>query len=200
MCVLVHGRGQVPEDMVEGVIARLSLPWVAFALPRAAGKSWYKARAADPLSEATEGELERSLEVLDAAVRAARAAVPGRGMLLAGFSQGACLAVEYALRRGPWDGALAALTGARVGSAASVSGRPRAALGGMEVYLSGGDADPWIPPQAWAEAAADFAAAGAHLLAEVFPGRPHEVSGAEIAVVGRMLAGLAAAGGARKAG
>jgi predicted esterase len=199
ICVVVHGRGQTPEDMVSGVIARLTAKGVAFALPRAPGKSWYKAKAVDPLTDATEAELAASLALVRATVRAAGAAVPGRPLLLAGFSQGACLSLEYAFRHGPWDGALAALTGARVGSASSAPDRPRSGLSGMEVYLTGGDADPWIPTAAWAEAAADLAASGAHLVAEIFPGRPHEVSDAEAAALDRMLSRMTAATGARGA-
>jgi phospholipase/carboxylesterase len=193
LCVFVHGRGQVPEDMVSGVLARLSVQGVAFALPRAPGKSWYKAKAVDPLTAETECDLAASLGLLSATVRAAQAKVAGP-MMIAGFSQGACVSVEYALRHGGWGGALVALTGARVGAAGSAPARPRAMLKGMEVYLSGGDADPWISTQAFAEAAGDLAASGAHLRAEVFPGRGHEVSDAEVAVMDGMLDVLAGAG------
>ena len=189
LCVFVHGRGQTPEDMVSGVLSRLSVRGVAFALPRAPGKSWYKAEAVDPLTAETEGELAASLGILRATVRAALARVAGP-MMIAGFSQGACLSVEYALRHGGWGGALAAFTGARVGSAGSAPVRPLAMLKGMEVYLSGGDADPWITTQAFSEAAGDLAASGAHLRAEVFPGRAHEVSDAEITMLDGMLTGM----------
>ncbi len=191
LCVFVHGRGQTPEEMVEMVAALGGLGNVAVALPRAPGKSWYKARAVEPLTVATRDELAASLALLDAAIAAARAMVPGVPMVLAGFSQGACLSIEYALSRGGWDGALVALTGARVGQVGDV--RPRAALGGMPVYLTGGDADPWIPVSGWAEAAAEIAQACGRLRAEVFPGRPHEAGAAEIAVMREMLQGLLAA-------
>ncbi|MFN6004922.1 MAG: hypothetical protein ACK47S_03055, partial [Paracoccaceae bacterium] len=45
LCVFVHGRNQSPEEMEAAVIRRLSAPDVAFALPRADGKTWYTARA-----------------------------------------------------------------------------------------------------------------------------------------------------------
>lgn len=45
LCVFVHGRGQTPEEMVDHVIRYLPQD-VADTLPRAAGKSWYAARAA----------------------------------------------------------------------------------------------------------------------------------------------------------
>jgi phospholipase/carboxylesterase len=186
VCVFLHGRGQTPEEMADQVLSRLTAQDVSFLLPRAPGKSWYKAKAVDPLTDATRDELAASLDQLRPVVTQARAS--GRPVLLAGFSQGACLSLEYAMRAGPWNGALAALTGARVGQAGDA--RPRAALAAMPVYLTGGDADPWIPVSAWAEAAAELASSGAVLRAEVFPGRAHVVSDAEIAVLDAMLARL----------
>lgn len=190
LCVLVHGRGQTPENMVEGVAARLSAPDVAFALPRAPGGSWYAAKAVDPLTADTERQLALSLDRLTAEIETLQAAAPGLPLLLAGFSQGACLSMEHLLRSGPWRGALAALTGCRVGRPGEA---PEAAvLEGFPVYLTGGDRDPWIPVTAFAEAAGALGQAGARLRADVFPGRPHEVSDAEIAVLDRLLADLAA--------
>jgi predicted esterase len=183
--VVLHGRGQTPQDMLPMLA---DLQGVTAALPMAVGKSWYKARAVDPLSDATRGDLAASLAALEATIALVRKAVPGRPLLLAGFSQGACLAIEYALSRGGWDGALVALTGARVGAATDA--RPRAGLNAMPVYLSGGDADPWIPVAAWAAAAGELAQAGARLTAEVFPGRAHEVSAAEQAVLANTCAAL----------
>ncbi len=192
LCVFVHGRGQSPEEMADQVLSRVTARDVAFVLPRAEGKSWYKAKAVDPLTDATRGELSVSLDRLDAV--AGHAGSYGRPILLAGFSQGACLSLEYAMRAGPWRGGLAALTGARVGRAGDA--RPSSALGGMPVYLTGGDADPWIPVSAWAEAAVEVASSGAWLRAEVFPGRPHIVSDAELAVLDAMLAQMTDSGAA----
>jgi len=190
LCVLVHGRTQTPEDMQATVVARLSAADVAFVLPRAKGRSWYDARAVDPLTEATEGQLITSLDGLALDIEALCREAPDLPLLLAGFSQGACLSLEHLLRRGPWKGALAALTGCRVGHAGDAPD-PRP-LDGFPVYLSGGDRDPWIPAGAFGEAAGALGQAGARLRAEVFPGRPHEVSAPEIARLDALLADLAA--------
>jgi phospholipase/carboxylesterase len=186
VCVVVHGRGQTPEDMVDSLTRRLTAPDVVYVLPRAEGKSWYTAKAVDPLTEVTRGQLAASLAVLGEAVALAR----GRPLLVAGFSQGACLSLEHAFRHGPWAGGLVAFTGCRVGRAGDA--RPAETLAGMPVYLSGGDADPWIPVSAFAEAAAALASAQARLRADVFPGRAHEISALELAVLDEMLGDLAA--------
>lgn len=187
LCVFVHGRGQTPEEMVDQVIRHLPQN-VAYALPRAGGKSWYAARAVDPLTDATRAELSASLAHLHRGIIALRAASPSR-LLLAGFSQGACLSLEHACTGQASPDALAALTGCRVGNATDT--RPTALPNGLPVYLTGGDADPWIPVAAFAEAAADLGRQGAALRADLFPGRAHEVSRPEIAMLSAILSDLA---------
>lgn len=195
ICVFVHGRGQSPEDMQSHVLARLSAPAVAFVLPRAPQGAWWDARAVDPLTPVARAQLSTALDHLAAAVAASRGELPGRPLLLAGFSQGACLAIEYLCAGLPPPDALAAFTGCRVGVAAD--GRSEAAPVGVPAYLSGGDADPWIPVAAFADAAQSLGRQGARLRADLFPGRGHEVSDPEIAMLDAMLNDLAAGRGPR---
>jgi phospholipase/carboxylesterase len=186
ICIFVHGRGQSPEAMQDHVIARLNVADIAVILPRASSGSWYAARAIDALTVATRSELSAALSQVNDIVRA----LPQKPIMLAGFSQGACLVLEYAMKFGPWNGALASFTGCRVGVVGD--DRPIASLKGLPTYLTGADADPWIPTKAYGEAAQDLARAGARLRSDIFPGRDHEVSDTEIAMFKNMLAALSA--------
>ncbi len=188
ICVFVHGRGQNPEEMADHVIRHLPQD-IAYALPRAAGGAWYAARAVDPLTTATRAELSAAVAQVQGVIDAARAssAVP---LVLAGFSQGACLSLELACTGQSAPDALVAFTGCRVGTPADM--RPRALPPGLPVYLTGGDADPWIPVSAFAEAVADLGTQRAALRADLFPGRGHEVSAAERAMLSGILSNLAA--------
>lgn len=187
LCVFVHGRGQTPEEMVDHVIRHLPQD-VAYLLPAAAGESWYAARAVDPLTDATRAELSASLDAVGKAISDARA-LSRAPLVLAGFSQGACLSLEFACAGQPAPDAVVALTGCRVGTVADL--RPMALRHGMPVYLTGGDADPWIPISAFAEAVADLGQQGATLRADIFPGRSHEVSVPERRMLNSILADLA---------
>ena len=111
-------------------------------------------------------------------------------LVLIGFSQGACLSMEYAFSRGPWPGALACLTGCRVGTQAD--NLPLADLAALPVYLTGSDNDPWIPVSAYAEASHAFGRARALLKTELFPGRDHSISDAEITELKLILSRLQA--------
>lgn len=157
ICVFVHERGQSSEAMRDGIIAHLATPGVAYVLPHAPQGAWYAARAVDGLTDASRAELRQSLALLRGVIEEVQ--VPGVPVVVGGFSQGACLSLELAFAAGPWAGALVALTGCRVGQVSDA--RPKHNLVGMPVYLTGGDADPWISVQAFAEAAADLAQAQA---------------------------------------
>ncbi|MFN7124368.1 MAG: alpha/beta hydrolase [Allorhizobium sp.] len=190
LCVFVHGRTQSPEDMMEQVIGRLSVRGVSYCMPRATGNSWYAARATDALTDPTREELRKSLDYINGLVGALRQA-GGREkpLLIGGFSQGACLSLEYAMTFGPWNGAMVNLTGCRVGQAADL--RPAQDLDGMPVYLTGSDQDPWIPVSAFAEASEALGRARARLRCELFPGRTHQASEMEVAAVDAILQDLA---------
>ncbi len=93
-------------------------------MPVAEGKSWYKAKAVDALTEETRASLAEGLAAFDAVVAEERAAHPGVPVIAAGFSQGACMVAEWVLRGAVVD-ALAVFTGCRVGAfdTASLQGR-----------------------------------------------------------------------------
>ncbi len=187
VCLLVHGRGQMPADMVRMVVDHVRLDGVRWVLPVAEGKSWYKAKAVDPLSPETRASLAEGLAAFDALVAAERAAHPGVPVVAAGFSQGACMVAEWVLRGAAVD-ALGVFTGCRVG--AFETGEPARGLGGLPVYASCGDADSWIPLEAFMGMCGVFGAAGGRIRADVLPGRPHDICPAEVAEFARMLAAV----------
>jgi phospholipase/carboxylesterase len=189
LCVVVHGRTQSPEIMMDWIIDRLGVEGVAYVLPRANGNSWYDARAVDPLNETTRTQLEDSLAYLTSTIDSLRKeASSKKPLMLVGFSQGACLSMEYAFSRGPWHGGLACLTGCRVGT--HNDNLPLTDLVSLPVYLTGSDNDPWIPVSAFAEASHAFGRARARLRTELFPGRDHSISEAEIGELRLILSRL----------
>ncbi|SFZ86867.1 phospholipase/carboxylesterase [Devosia enhydra] len=190
LCVFVHGRGQSPEEMEQHVLMRLHTPGIAFALPRAPRGAWYDARAIDPLSPQTRAQMDEAFGMLRHEIAALRADYPGRPLLLGGFSQGACLSLEYVCMGDDPPDALVALTGCRVGTAQC--DRPARAPANLPAYLTGSDADPWIPLSATTEAMFEMGRQKLALRADLFPGRGHEALDAETMMLDAMLANLAA--------
>lgn len=189
-CLLLHGRGQTPEDMVQMIVAHLRVPEVVWVLPTSPRAAWYDARAIDPLALITREQLGEGLAVIDDVLADLRAARPGLPLMLAGFSQGACLTAEYLFARGSVVDAAAILTGCRVGVAGDL--RPRTPLKNLAVYASGSNVDPWIPVEAFLALQEELTTAGARIRADLLPGRGHVVAGPEIAALSGMLTALTA--------
>ncbi len=190
LCIVVHGRGQTQQDMMDFIVDRLDLPAVRFALPKSAGEGWYAARAIDPLSDATRAEMQAGLDRITDLIAAEKTGAPGKPVLLCGFSQGACMSMELLMRHAGMVDAACLLTGCRVG--AETDDLPLEQLRAKPVYASCGDNDPWIPQAAYHRMLGDLTRAGARIRTDMFPGRPHEVAQAEIAVLSQMLRNLAA--------
>lgn len=188
-CIFIHGRTQSPEDMREQLIDRLSVKGVAFALPRAAGNSWYSARATEPLTQSTRGELQSSLAYIRGIADDLSRRRRSTPLVIGGFSQGACLALEYAMKYGPWQGAMVNLTGCRVGT--PECDKPFADLDRMPVYLTGSDKDPWIPVEAFGKAAESLARSRARLRCDILPDRAHEISAPEVIGFEKILSDIA---------
>src|ERR1700757_1257986 len=108
--VLLHGRGGSAEDIL-GVASAFGLPDVAYFAPQAAGHTWYPLSFMAP-REANEPYLSSALAKVDAVVRSIEQAGLERDrILVAGFSQGACLATEFVASHAARYGGLIALTG-----------------------------------------------------------------------------------------
>ena len=124
--LLVHGRGGTPDDMLR-LAAQLALPEVAWLALEAPGRTWWPESFLAPLERNGPGLAAGldALALLNAEVREAGVA-PGRTLVL-GFSQGACLALEYGARSGAARGGIVALSGALIGTA-DLAEAPREAL------------------------------------------------------------------------
>jgi phospholipase/carboxylesterase len=187
--VVVHGRDQDPEYMLDRLVARLRLDDdVAYVLPRAADRSWYPGRFYDPMED-NEPCLGWSLEAIEAAV--ARAGGGGRKLphvALIGFSQGACIVAEHLARRPQPYGAAAILTGALFGTAADRM--PVGSVGGLPMFFGIAQDDDWIPVDAVRDTVEAFRRAGARCELHVYDDQEHGINDDEIVAVRTLLTDL----------
>ena len=94
--ILAHGRGASSADIMT-IAAEVMFPGVAYLAPQAAGSAWYPNPFTAPL-EANEPYLSSALEVLSTLLARVMQTVPADRVVLLGFSQGACLTLEFAAR------------------------------------------------------------------------------------------------------
>lgn len=173
--ILVHGRGSSAED-ITGLIRAFD-PAVAkdlaYLAPEAANNSWYPQRFLVPPAQ-NEPWLSSALATIDTLVAEALAAgLPSERIALVGFSQGACLSLEYASRHPRRYAFVAGLSGALIGP--TDTARDCVDLLGTPVLLGCADHDAHIPLEHVEHSATALAAFNADVTKQIFPGSAHTV-------------------------
>jgi len=183
--LLMHGRGASASSIME-LAAEFDAPGFAFIAPQAAGNTWYPQSFLASL-EANEPYLTSALQAVgDAVAHIEDAGIGSERMLLLGFSQGACLTLEWAARNAQRFGGLAGLSGGLIGP----HGTPRdytGSLGGTPVFLGCSDVDPHIPLQRVNETAEVMGKLGGTVDARIYPGMPHTVNRDELFAVQALI-------------
>ena len=183
--ILVHGRGATAESILT-LADELALGDVAFLAPQAAGNTWYPYSFLAPIPQNEPG-LTSAIGVLAALVaQVQRDGVDTQRIGLIGFSQGACLSLEYAARHARRYAGVFGLSGGVIGP----PGTPRTYAGtfdGTPVFLGCSDVDAHIPVERVQESADVFRRMGATVDARIYPGMGHTVNADEIAAVRTIL-------------
>jgi predicted esterase len=187
--VMLHGRGANASDMLS-LAEVFTQPDLAYLAPQAAGRSWYPYSFLAPI-ERNEPFLTSALQLLDRLLGrlSADGHESGRIVLL-GFSQGACLALEYAARHARRYGGLVGLSGGLIGP----DGTPRdyaGNLAGTPVFLGCSDVDPHIPVDRVHETARVLGGLGGVVTKRIYPGMGHAINEDEIRQVRSLLARFA---------
>ena len=173
--ILLHGRDRTREDKVL-LASSFGVDGVRWLAPAADTGSWYPGRFFEPRG-ANEPFLTRAIDQCDRAVDEAGEGgrLGAERLVMVGFSQGACLALEYALQRPGRCGTLIVLTGALIGPPDTVWPGSPALLAGTRILLTGSDADDWISEDQTRHTARVLQSLGADVCLRVYHGRPHIV-------------------------
>ena len=190
--VMVHGRGATAESILE-LASEFTEEGLAFVAPQALGQTWYPNSFLAPLAT-NEPWLSSALEMLGELCRTLESGGPTlERTILLGFSQGACLALEFAARNARRYGGVAALTGGLIGP----DGTPRDYQGsflGTPVFLGSSDRDPHVPLWRVEESAQVLSRMGAHVTTRIYPGMGHTVNRDEVEAVRDMVRGAVGQG------
>ena len=186
--IMVHGRNAGPANILD-LVPRLARPDVTYLAPAAAGRTWYPHSFMADIASNEPG-LSSALGVLASLVARVQAAgVPRARIVLLGFSQGACLTAEFAVRHAARFGGVVVYSGGVVGPPATtwdVPGR----FDGTPVFFGCSDRDSHVPESRVVESADLCARMGAAVTRRIYPGMGHLVNDDEIAWTQVLLDGL----------
>jgi phospholipase/carboxylesterase len=175
--ILAHGRGATAEDIMT-IAAEVMHPGFAYLAPQAAGGAWYPNPFTAPI-ESNEPYLTSALEVLETLLARVEETIPAQRVILLGFSQGACLTLEFAARNARRYGGVVGLSGGLIGP----DGTPRdypGAFEGTPAFLGCSDVDPHIRKDRVLAAAEVYKRMGAQVTDRLYPGMGHTVNQDEI--------------------
>lgn len=176
--ILVHGRGASAENILE-LADLLPHPQMAYLAPQAADYTWYPYSFLAPLAQ-NQPNLDSALQVLaDLVAEIEAAGIPAARIVLGGFSQGACLASEFAARHARRYGGLLIFSGGVIGP----PGTPcdyDGSLDGTPVFIGCSDRDMHIPKERVDETAVVLESLGAAVTKKIYPNMGHTIIQDEI--------------------
>lgn len=186
--IMVHGRGGTAGDILT-LVPMFDRDDFAFLAPQAANDTWYPYSFLAPI-EQNEPGISSGMQVISDLLDKITAAgiSPERTMLL-GFSQGACLAIEFSARHARRYGGVACLSGGLIGP----DGTPRdypGSLDGTPVFLGCSDVDAHIPKERVEHSTKVMRQLGADVTMRIYPGMGHVINEAEREHVRSMMAAV----------
>lgn len=186
--LMLHGRGAQAEDILT-LTPQLNQTGFAYFAPQAVGSAWYPNPFRAPLAD-NEPWLSSALAFVNQVFnQIVRSGIPPERIMLLGFSQGACLALEYSARNPIRYGGVVGLSGALIGP--EDSHRDTAgSLAGTPVFLGCSDVDPYVSKERVAHAAEIMTEMGGEVDLRLYPDMDHLVNLDEIAAVQGLMQAL----------
>jgi phospholipase/carboxylesterase len=141
--IMLHGRGGSAEDILS-LSSHLNVKNYALFAPQATNNTWYPYSFLAPPSQ-NEPWLSSALQLIRELVdELISKGVPIENIYFAGFSQGACLTLEFVTRNAERYGGVAAFTGGFIGDKI-YSENYKGDFKNTPVFIGTSDPDPHIP-------------------------------------------------------
>lgn len=183
--LMMHGRGATAESIL-ALADELQQPGFAYMAPQAADNQWYPESFLAPVDD-NEPYLSSAITLLESVLmQLVAAGIENRRIMLLGFSQGACLALEFATRFAQPYGGIVGLSGGVIGPDGTVHDYG-GSLEGTPVFLGCSTTDPHIPKSRVEETARLMEELGGKVTMRLYPNMGHTVNREELDIVRGMM-------------
>jgi predicted esterase len=187
--ILIHGRGASAYDILE-LGYYLAPPDMAQLAPQAANSTWYPYSFLSPLAQ-NEPDLSSALQVVtDLVAQVEEAGIPAEKIIIGGFSQGACLASEFAARNARRYGGLLIFSGGLIGPPGTTR-TYNGSLAGTPIFIGCSDVDFHIPLQRVEETAEVLTDLGGAVTKKIYSNMGHTIIQDEIDQAHEIVAAVA---------
>ena len=176
--IMLHGRGASAEDILQ-LTTYLNVEDFAIIAPQATNSTWYPYSFLAPRNQ-NEPWLSSAIALIADIVKdIEQQGIPKEKIYFLGFSQGACLTLEYVTRHAArWGGAVA-FTGGLIGDKIY----PETYSGDFEgtpIFLGTSNPDPHVPVERVVESVALLKKMNAAITEKIYPNLGHTISEDEI--------------------
>ena len=183
--VMLHGRGGTAENIIS-LAGEFNIEDLAIIAPQASNHSWYPYSFMMPVAQ-NQPALDSALQIVgelvdDLIVKG----IPAEHIYFAGFSQGACLTLEYVARNAKRFGGVIAFTGGLIGKELATENYI-GDFNNTPILITTGDPDPHVPLSRVEESAAILKNLNADVTVKVYKGRPHTITGDEIELANQLI-------------
>lgn len=183
--VMLHGRGSTAANIIS-LARELEADGLAIYAPEATNNSWYPYSFMAPESQ-NQPALDSALDTISQLVEKIKTdGIPANLIYFMGFSQGACLTLEYIARNAQSYGGAIAFTGGLIGEEL-VTQRYQGSFDNTPVLITTGNPDPHVPLHRVEESVELLKKMGAQVTLKVYPGRPHTITMPEIELANELL-------------
>lgn len=183
--ILVHGRGASATSIL-ALAGELNVKDLALYAPQATRSSWYPYSFMENEAD-NQPALDSALEILDQlADQIIAGGIKRENLFFLGFSQGACLTLEYVTRNAYRYGGVVAFTGGLIGQSLDI-GRYKGSFANTPVLVTTGDPDPHIPLSRIEESLTVLKSMGAAITSRIFKGRPHTIINEELELANQLI-------------
>ena len=183
--ILVHGRGATAASILT-LAQELHHPDFAYMAPQAFGNTWYPYSFMAPVTDNEPG-ISSGIAMLEQLVdEVVTAGISRDHIMIGGFSQGACLALEFVARYARRYGGVVGFSGGLIGP----DGTPRdypGSLAGTPIFLGCSDVDFHIPKERVLFTAEVLEKLGGEVTTRLYPAMGHTINQDEITFAQTMM-------------